>query len=90
MKQVDPLKKITEAACASLHVLRALKKMFCIFLSKGITRVCDAMSFIARGSQGKSACKASPGFISKTNIPIPPQKAAIPKIRINRSWTSIF
>lgn len=39
--------------------------------------------------KGSQPIKASLGFISKTNIPIPLQKAAIPKIRINGSWTSI-
>lgn len=39
--------------------------------------------------KGSQPVKAYPGFISKTNIPIPLQKAAIPKIRINGSWTSI-
>jgi len=38
----------------------------------------------------KLSVKDSPGLISKTNIPIPLQRAAIPKIRINRSWMSIF
>lgn len=33
--------------------------------------------------RGNEPVKASPGFISKSNIPIPPQKAFIPKIRIN-------
>lgn len=50
------------------------------------------LSFISQwmAQKGSQPVKASPGFISKTNIPIPAQKAAIPKIRINGSWTSIF
>lgn len=39
--------------------------------------------------KGSQPVKAYLGFISKTYIPIPLQKASIPKIRINGSWMSI-